>query len=71
MNKIKNIRQAFSIMTKRFPKGFVTVEMKRYSPGDIMTVYTLYTGDRGKFGEGSSWDEAFANLEGNLEASGE
>lgn len=66
MNKIKNIRQAFNIMKKRFPEGFVTVEMKRYSLGDIKTAYTLYTGGEGVFGTGPSWDEAFVNLHENI-----
>ena len=71
MKKVKSIRQAFSVMKKRFPEGFVSVEMKRYSTGSVVTEYELYTGDSGVFGRGINWDEAFKNLDRILELSHE
>jgi len=75
MKKVKNIRQAFSIMKKRFPDGYVAarMELRAYpglKDGTDRRVYTESPKEEGKdygiAGSGETWDEAFAELDAKL-----
>jgi len=78
MNKIKNLRQAFSVMRKRFPEGHVSVRsgLIGYDNRDlgIECEKTVYTDNHdGIWASGKTWDEAFDNLDHriSLESSNE
>ena len=69
MNKVKNIRQAFSIMKKRFPTGYVFAGTKliRYTSGELRTEMSVYTDSHGGvWSMGKTWDEAIYNLERHI-----
>jgi len=67
MNKIKNMWQAFHAMSKKFPKGHLSVRsgLSRYDNGNlgIECERTAYTDNHGGiWASGKTWDEAFDNL---------
>ena len=69
MNKIKNIRQAFSLMRKKFPDEYIAVKTELHGSGKAVVQKRVYSASpggghgHGVSGNAETWDDAFAELD--------